>query len=72
MDLKLIDFDISPIVNNYNNYSDFTNLVLIDSFVNQNEVFYESTNNYTLPIKYNYYTNKEKMLGYLIDNNVKK
>jgi len=72
MDLKLIDFDITPIVNNYNNYSDFTNLVLIDSFVKQNEVFYESTNNYTLPIKYNYYTNKNKILEYLINNNVKK
>lgn len=72
MDIKLIDFDISPIVNNYNNYSNFTNLVLIDAFVKQNEVFYESTNNYTLPIKYNYYTNKDKIIGYLIDNNVKK
>lgn len=57
--------DISPIVKDGVNISHIKNVILIDKTIENPEIFFLGNNNETLPIYYNYYTDREKLFEYL-------
>ena len=57
--------DISPIIKDGVNLSHIKNIILIDKTIETPEIFFLENNNETLPIYYNYYTDREKLFEYL-------
>ena len=57
--------DITPIIKDGVNISHIKNIILIDKTIKTPEIFFLENNNETLPIYYNYYTDREKLFEYL-------
>ena len=64
----ITNFNDEPFVIEYEDYSQFTNIIFIDDHITDSNLFLNSLNNNTLPILYNYNTDKDKILTYLKTN----
>lgn len=60
-----IDLDVFPIIKDSIDISQVKNIILIDKTIENKEIFFSSNNNETLPIYYNYYTDRDKLFEYL-------
>ena len=60
-----ISLDIYPIIKDGLIISHIKNIILIDKTIETPEIFFLENNNETLPIYYNYYTDREKLFEYL-------
>jgi hypothetical protein len=60
-----ITIDNSPIIKDSMNIADIKNIILIDQTIENKQIFFSSNNNETLPIYYNYYTDRDKLFEYL-------
>jgi hypothetical protein len=61
-----MEYNKIPLVfNNSINTSNIKNVILIDSTVNEAELFYNSVNSNTFPIIYSYYSNREELINLL-------
>ncbi len=65
MEESIVVLNTIPIINN--NLDNIKNIVLIDNTINSSELFFNSNNSNTLTIKYNYYTDGQKMTDCLIN-----
>ena len=68
LSIDKIVFDKEPIINNNINILQVKNIILIDKTVQQSDIFFNSSNENTLAICYNSYTEREKLLEYLKTN----
>ena len=68
LSIDKIVFDKEPIINNNINILQVKNIILIDKTVQQSDIFFNSSNENTLAICYNSYTEREKLLDYLKSN----
>ena len=57
--------DCLPLVKDSINLLNIRNIILIDKTIENPELFFSSNNNETLPIYYDYYTDRDKLLDYL-------
>jgi hypothetical protein len=62
---QTITIDVLPIIKDNMDISRVKNIILIDKTIENQEIFFSSNNNETLPIYYNYYTDRDKLFEYL-------
>ena len=60
-----ITIDNSPIIKDSISIADIKKIILIDETIENKQIFFSSNNNETLPIYYNYYTDRDKLFEYL-------
>ena len=61
----LVPIDNSPIFKDSLNLALIKNIILIDKTIETPDIFFSSNSNDTLPICYNYYTDRDKLFEYL-------
>jgi hypothetical protein len=66
--IQYIYFYEQLITNNNINYSTYTNILLIDKTVSNYLTFFNSANNFTYPIIYNYNTNSQELINLFTNN----
>ena len=68
METSVIDLNTSPISNSNSSIKNAKNIILIDNTIENSDLFFNSNNEKTLSIKYNYYTDRQKLSDHLKTN----